>query len=112
MPPKKPWYVKGGTQSCLGVSYRPAELINKLKASAAAWTKQLDPILEDDDEGEQQCVLKCKKCERVFSPSNPSDTYKTHSDPTVRSYCTGLAADQAKMVRELEQQEDGHAPSA
>ncbi len=72
-----------------------AELcIRLLKASAAAWTKLLDPIVEDDDEREPQCVLKCKKCERIFSPSKPAVTYKTHLALAARSYCTGLAAEE------------------
>lgn len=107
--------MKDGKQPSLGSSYTPIALCNKLlKASSAAWTKLLDPILEDVDEGgdeQLQCVLKCKTCGRVFSPSNPADTYKTHSDPTARSHCTGLAAEQAERdtIRSLAIQQQPHA---
>jgi len=91
--PPKSWYVRGGKQVFMSTSLPPTQLFGRLNSVKGGWKKLFRPEMQacedgmDMDEVEEQRVVACTKCSRVFSLSNPQASYKLHSDPTKTSYC-------------------------
>ena len=70
-----------GCQQHHGVRYKPADLLAELNKQTRVWHKDFDAVISERD---GCCKLKCKACGSEVSPSNPSQSVKSH-----RAACQG-----------------------
>jgi len=63
-------------QKLLGVSYTPLELKSRLETTSSKTIAGYDAIITDLHH--KPCALKCRRCNQLISPSNPSQSIKQH----------------------------------